>query len=650
MAGLGYRRDIDGLRAVAVLLVLVFHFELLPLGDAGFIGVDVFFVISGYLITSIVWRQLEAKSFSVSDFYAARVRRLAPALMVTLVATFAYGAWRLTPLELTELSRQIAAAQFYVSNIYYWRNVSYFGLQAEHVPLLHTWSLAVEEQFYLFYPATLVWLYRWSRRWFWHVIAGLGVLSFGVNLAFVGDKPMATFYLLPSRAWELILGAVLAAPTWRQSSSRTVNEGLGIAGALLIIAAMVFYREGMGLPGWFATLPALAGGCLILAGADVRTRTSRVLSSAPIVFIGKVSYVAYLVHWPLHVFAKRHWGESYALSLRWLMFLLSIGLAWLIWRWIEAPVRERRWFTRNRSVAWGYASVLVSTAVVTAAVIASQGWPQRLPPEALRLAAFAMDKSPPLRECEYVGKAAWQPAATCRIGATDVAPSWLVFGDSHAWAGHAGFDRWLQARGESAWFAYRNTCPPLRGLYLAGDLTSECHRFNVGVYAWLAAQPQIDRVLMASTWLQAPEGRLSESPTPHLDARRSLAAFDNRFGASMQELRDAGKLVYVWGPVPGARRHLPQAMSMSVWQDTPAGLDFTRDEHLRQFDFFYAALAHHRSKIDVAVIPGDDLCASGRCRVSDGDRLLYHDNAHVTASTADVWAAIVQRAERAAGR
>jgi peptidoglycan/LPS O-acetylase OafA/YrhL len=645
LTSLNYRRDIDGLRAVAVLLVLVFHFELLPIGEAGFIGVDVFFVISGFLITSIVWRQLESKTFSFSDFYAARVRRLAPALVVTLTGVFAYGVWRLTPTELSELSRQIAAAQFYFSNIFYWQNVHYFGLQSESVALLHTWSLAVEEQFYLVYPAALVLLHRWSRKWFWHIIALMGVLSFGLNLAFVGAKPMATFYLLPSRAWELILGAMLAAPALRMPSSRTFNEGLGVTGALLILAAVLFYREGMGLPGWFATLPALGGVCLILAGADVRTSTSRLLSTGPMVFVGKVSYVAYLVHWPLHVFAQRQWGESYGLSLRWLMFLLSIGLAWAIWRWIEAPVRERRFFQGNRSVAWGYAGVLIATAGATLAVVRSEGWPQRLPLEARRLAAYASDKSPPLRECEYSGNSEWAPESTCRIGASGVAPRWLVFGDSHAWAGHSGFDLWLQARGESAWFAYRNSCPPLRGLHLAGDVKSECHRFNEGVYSWLTRNPQIYRVFMVSTWFQAPEGRLSESTTQHLDPNRSLLAFNGRFGASLQELRKAGKTIYIWGPVPGARRHLPQTLSISVWQGTSVDLEVPRDEHYRQFDFFYSALELNRESIDVPVIPAADLCESGRCRVIDGDRLLYQDNSHVTASTADVWAGIIHRAE-----
>jgi peptidoglycan/LPS O-acetylase OafA/YrhL len=646
VAGLSYRPDIDGLRAVAVLLVLVFHFELAPFGNAGFIGVDVFFVISGFLITSIIWRQLEANSFSFSDFYAARVRRLAPALVVTLAGTFAYGAWRLTPPELTELSWQIAAAQFYFSNIYYWQSVSYFGLQAENVPLLHTWSLAVEEQFYLLYPAALVVLHRWARQWFWHGVAMLGVLSFALNLAFVDGKPMATFYLLPSRAWELVLGAMLAVPAWRNSPSRAFNEGLGLAGAVLIVAAIMIYRDGMGLPGWFATLPALGGVCLILGGADTRTVASRILSTGPMVFVGKVSYVAYLVHWPLHVFAHRHWEEAYGLPLRWLMFLISLGLAWAIWRWIEAPVRERRLFSGNASVAWSYAGVLLSSAVLTFALVSSQGWPQRLPDEAVRLAAYASDKSPPLRECEYSGYTAWEPVASCRIGATNAAPRWVVFGDSHAWAGHAGFDRWLKARGESAWFAYRNSCPPLLGIHLAGDLKSECHRFNDGVYDWLAGHPEISRVLLVSTWFQAPEGRLSESPTQQLDPTRSLSAFYGQFGASLQELRADGKTIYVWGPVPGARRHLPQTLSLAAWQGTSADVEVTRHEHFESFGFFYAALEHNRTNIDVPVIPAEDLCASGRCRVTDGNRLLYQDNSHVTASTADVWAKILERAER----
>lgn len=201
---LAYRPDIDGLRAVAVLLVLVFHFQLAPGAKAGFIGVDMFFVISGFLITNLLMRQFDAGRFSLGDFYVARVRRLAPALTVVLLLGFAYGVWRLTPLALRELSLQTAAAQFYVSNLYYWQNFHYFGLSADSVYLLHTWSLAVEEQFYLLFPLVLWAVHRFARRWLWHTVALATLVSFGLNVAFVETRPMrcsTCFQPEPGSCW-----------------------------------------------------------------------------------------------------------------------------------------------------------------------------------------------------------------------------------------------------------------------------------------------------------------------------------------------------------------------------------------------------------------------------------------------------------------
>ena len=220
---LKYRADVDGMRAIAVMLVLVFHFSLFTGARAGFLGVDVFFVISGFLITTILKRQLDAGNFSLGAFYVNRIRRLAPALFAVLLMVSCAGVWWLFPNELIELSKQIAVSQLYIANIYYWRNINYFGLGVHDIFLLHTWSLAVEEQFYLLYPMCILLLHRHLRRYFWAAI-GLGFLvSLGLNILFVSQKPEATFYLLPTRAWELLMGA-LVAPDCGQAGPHQVHR------------------------------------------------------------------------------------------------------------------------------------------------------------------------------------------------------------------------------------------------------------------------------------------------------------------------------------------------------------------------------------------------------------------------------------------
>ena len=274
-----HRADIDGLRAIAVLMVLVFHFDLLPFGRAGFIGVDVFFVISGFLITSIVNRQLDAGQFSLKNFYLSRIRRLAPALFVTLILVMITGLICLFPSDLLSLTNEIFAAQSYVANIYYWRTVNYFGLSVSSAFLLHTWSLAVEEQFYLIYPLCLLLAHRYFRRYLWPIIFIAMALSFCANLAFVSSKPQATFYLLPTRAWELLIGAMILPALSRIPGRRHYAEAAGLAGLAAIAIGFVTYDRSIYFPGWFALLPTLGAALALWFGTIANTITNRALSN-----------------------------------------------------------------------------------------------------------------------------------------------------------------------------------------------------------------------------------------------------------------------------------------------------------------------------------------------------------------------------------
>ena len=237
---LAYRSDIDGMRAVAVLLVVVFHFHLISGVDSGFMGVDVFFVISGFLITTIVQRQLQAGRFSVGTFWIHRIRRLAPALVATTLLMLLAGWVWLLPPDFAKLAQQTIATQLYVANIFYWRNVNYFGLQAQDVYLLHTWSLAVEEQFYIFYPLVLIAIAKWARGQVGLILSLLALTSFALNVGFVVLKPQATFYLMPTRAWELLAGALLALQVLRpHRPNRFAAQVCGAAGVACLAATIL---------------------------------------------------------------------------------------------------------------------------------------------------------------------------------------------------------------------------------------------------------------------------------------------------------------------------------------------------------------------------------------------------------------------------
>ena len=256
------------------------------------------------------------------------------------------------------------------------------------------------------------------------------------------------------------------------------------------------------------------------------------------------------------------------------------------------------------------------------------------------------DRSPPLAECEFSGdKSARQSALPlCAIGTAGQAPRWLVYGDSHAWAAHAVFDRWLKLRGEAGLFVYRNSCPPLVGLHLFGD-GGRCHAFNEAVIEHLRQHAGIDHVALVSTWLQASEGKLTTAADRLLSREASIELFADRFAGTMSALHGMGKQTYLWEPVPGARHSVPQAMAQAARPGRPADIEFSRDQYRATFAFFFAALDRNRALVSHTFSPSDALCASGRCLVSLNGVPLYFDNAHIARSPVDFWMRVLQRSE-----
>lgn len=640
---LGYRPDIDGIRAIAVMLVVVFHFHLVPGVNSGFMGVDIFFVISGFLITAIIQRQLVAGTFRLGTFWVHRIRRLGPALISTTVLTLLAGWMWLLPDDFAKLAQQTIAAQLYYANIFYWRNVNYFGLQAHDVYLLHTWSLAVEEQFYILFPLALVAIARWAQKRIVIVLSFLALISFGLNIAFVGIKPEATFYLMPTRAWELLAGSLLALYVARQQSSRPLAATVaGAAGLACLALTVALYREDFAFPGVFALLPVSAGVLLILSGSCGRSFASRFLSLPPLTYIGKISYPLYLVHWPVNVFATAALGPGYGQGWRVSMLLLSMALAAAIYHGIEGPVRA--WLDRARArivVQW-YGAAVVGAVAISIIVVRTDGLPARFSDRVVHLASFVRDAPPPLHECEYSGGADLQPEAMCRLGQAGAAPRWLVYGDSHAWAASGALDQWLKKTGQSAQFMFVHACPPVIGVYVFRQ-GSACFRSNTAALAYLKNQPTISNVLLISTWRQAKEGGITATPNRKLAPKESIELFDKQFALTLEELRQLGKRVYVWEPLPGARASVPQAMARSALSARPAAIEFTRSEYLDDNAFFFDSLHKQRGLIAGTFSPSRELCGSGRCITEVGGVPLYFDNAHLTYSLRSFWAGALAR-------
>jgi peptidoglycan/LPS O-acetylase OafA/YrhL len=635
-----YRPDIDGMRAVAVMLVLVFHFSLLTAVNAGFLGVDVFFVISGFLITSILLEQLEAGRFSFGSFYLSRIRRLAPSLLVVLLLVMFMGSCLLFPSEFIELSKQVLASQLYAANIYYWRTINYFGLGVHQVFLLHTWSLAVEEQFYLIYPACILVLRRYFGRHFWLLISIGFLVSFFLNIIFVVDKPEATFYLLPTRAWELFAGALVLPLAAKCARGRIANEMIGLLGAVLIIIGVTCYRSEYHFPGFYALLPTLGAGCLLLSGRFGNTTIARLLSCKPVVHLGKISYSLYLIHWPVNDFASQL-IDDYSMKWRILMFALSIVLAEIMYWAVETPVRSGRILATRKALLCSYAGGLATTVLVVSIVSISRGLPERYPAEAVRLASFVNDRSDPLIDCESVPQSIESAKTSCRLGISGKKATWLIYGDSHAWAAQAAFDKWLELNGQSGLLMFRHACPPVNGIHFIFDTKDRCLLFNQSVTRFIESNSDITDIVLVSTWKWPTEGLLNAAGTP-LPERDSLQLFTDSFLRTTEHLYGVGRRVYVWEPVPGGRKSVPLALADAALEHRHANIEFDLTEYISDNRLFFDALAKSHSWIQGSFSPAHTLCSTGKCVVESDGTPLYFDNAHVTKSSVDVWVKVLQ--------
>ena len=339
MSQTGYRPDIDGLRAVAVMSVVLYHLKFAPT-PGGFIGVDIFFVISGYLITNIINKELLSNNFSIAAFYERRIRRILPALFAVFIVTTIGVCLLFLPEDIAAYGKSLSAAALFVSNIFFWQHTDYFTELAEVNPLLHTWSLAVEEQFYIFFPLILMLLIKKFRKNYIVIITFLAVLSFVFSIWAVANNPTAAFYLATSRAWELMLGSLLALRVFPVIKSKLLLEALSFIGLLFLIYGFLTIHKGKPFPGLNAVYPCLGAMLILYTGEHAKTTIGRFLSLRPIVFIGLISYSLYLWHWPIVVF------YNYFLSptpiMKFVLLAICILMAIGSWHYIEKPWRNKK--------------------------------------------------------------------------------------------------------------------------------------------------------------------------------------------------------------------------------------------------------------------------------------------------------------------
>lgn len=628
-----YRREIDGLRAIAVLAVVLYHFAV-PGLKAGFVGVDVFFVISGFLIGGMLWSELiDTGRIDLGQFYLRRLRRLAPAFFAMGAACAVIGWFVLLPYEFRNFGKELIASSLWLSNVLFYREAGYFDFGADSRVLLHTWSLSVEEQFYLFLPMLLAGLAmaRVRPRAMLHILIALWAASLLACVALTDSYPVMTFYLFPFRAWEMLSGVLLA--IWMRDAALTPRLQAVLASVgFLLLAASFLLVDNAGFPGWQALLP-VAGSAALLAGATAARGNPAIVLSHPVpVFLGLISYSLYLWHWPLLILS-RYWRGGYASPIEtagWLAVVLAIAV--ISWRFVEQPFRHNRRITAP--VLLGSAAVTACAALSAgAAAFLADGLPNRFSRETqiyiAASAGFLQDTS----RCRRQESGPLSGITTCAIGPTGQ-PEFLIWGDSHLRAQMEGLALAAREAGRPGMIIWHAGCPPLFGVAkqesaATPDQDRACADDNRKIRAAIRQYPAIRRMLLVGRWAYYADGRgvgrdahnlVTLLPHPGSGLPRDVAQAD-LFGAALKltvaELKDEGREVYVLRQVP----ELPHFDSVRVARDLAYGRLTTAKARM----LASVPMPALRDRSRRAEVPIRQLIADGQVRMIDPWPRLCHD-------------------------
>jgi peptidoglycan/LPS O-acetylase OafA/YrhL len=545
-----YRADVDGLRALAVGSVVAFHAfpALLP---GGFVGVDIFFVISGFLISGIIFSDLERNTFSFGEFYGRRIRRIFPALLCVLIATWVIAWFFFVADDYAVLGWHLSAASVFLSNFVLGTEAGYFDGAAEYKPLLHLWSLAVEEQFYFIWPGLLfaIWRFRLPRT---PILAVITLASFGLNIVAAHWQPTWDFYSLPTRLWELALGSLLASSQIKLAG-RNIREAIGVVGMGVILVSILYLNGKVSYPGWAALLPTIGAALLILAGPDTWL-SQRVFSDRFVVAVGLISYPLYLWHWPLLSFARYALLREPQPLMIVGVIAMSVMLSWVTYQFVEKPIRfgmsERpNW---RRAVSPILLCLLCGIGVVGLITRKAEGFNSRFPDPVRFLTSYNYDVRNAYRGsvCSLGHSQTtkdFESICNGRTSQSDTKPIVFLWGDSHAAHLYPGFSQ-MQAKKKFSIAQFTpDGCPPLLGrnfrhLYASEGEVRWCHEMNEFILQKLTALKPESLVLAAQWW---------EVPAEDID----------QISATIAQAKDAGvKNIIIVGPVPIWNPSLPKLL------------------------------------------------------------------------------------------
>ena len=636
-APLTHRYEVDGLRAVAVLSILAFHLDLTGF-SGGFVGVDVFFVISGYVILRGILPDLEAGRFSIAEFLVRRMRRILPALTVVLAAALTAGFVFLSPDELSELAGSSLSTMAFGANFFFHDRTGYFASAAHTRPLLHMWSLGIEEQFYILVPLTIAGLMRFWGATAGRILAVLAVASFVYSLvAMTTMEEKHAFYMPMARFWEIAVGGCVAVVERRWGLLRSRSGAVaGLVGLLAIAASVLLLNSENGRQQW-VVIAILGAAAVIVGGAHGRNLTGAMLGSRPMVAIGSISFSVYLVHWPLIVFWQLCTLRPLLPHEQVVIALLTLVLAALLYRLVEAPMRagSRRIGNRPALAAIGAGTGIVAVAGMAVIVDGGTAWRLREPARE----AYALLRTAITERSRCRSETHWSGSnlKVCRWNPHAPSTEFVIWGDSHARELSAELAEILGDSGQrSGLSVFKPACRPVDAVEAAGLQGGKlCADFVKAALAVIAHErPKI--VVMVGRWAQlasdvrAPGDHGWSGHLVDLENKRARIELGDALTRTIERVRASGARVVVVGPVPEIDYHVPSALVR--WLHGVGYLPPTRraDFDLRQKQVMLALAKIGALEGVVVVYPHTVFCDAETCAVADGLRALYTDDDHLS--------------------
>jgi peptidoglycan/LPS O-acetylase OafA/YrhL len=663
-----YRREIDGLRALAVIPVLLFHAGFQSF-SGGYIGVDIFFVISGYLITSIIINELHAGTFSILKFYERRARRILPALFLVMLASLPFAWLWISPTGLYDFSKSVVAVSLFLSNILFWKEAGYFATANELKPLLHTWSLAVEEQYYVLFPLFLMLAWRFSQRWIISLLFVAALLSLAASEWALTRYTSASFYLLPTRGWELLIGALAAFYLFKNTHSDEKSSHLklvasqvaSLVGLLLITYGIFAYDKFTPFPGVNALVPTI-GAVLIVLFANTHTLVGKLLGSKWLVGIGLISYSTYLWHQPLFSFARFSNVQEPSKVVYLLLILLSLLLAYLTWRFVETPFRNKNIVKRKQIFWFGLLGSLFFI-VVGLAGLYNKGFEKRFNMPTSLSSSFGLTQR--ANECFDKPNLYQNEDWLCDLGVkfgsvkpentnstNDSKPAFMVFGDSHSKSLFDAFNEAATKANVHAVYSGASYCAPLLGVYIlrADQAQIGCHLVNQRVFDYVKAN-QIKKVFLIGRWSVYTDGGYDGTEATWIgvtkDGKRekfsSRLAFEEGLKQTVAGYAGIGVQLSIVEQVPQQMlgvKDLYYKIYASINQagqqkitESIRELSVSKQQHLQLQSFVSPLFEQHAQAGQLNLINFDDVfCDAEKCLIGNDKYAYYFDNNHLTTS------------------